>query len=398
MTEEINQTEQEITTDENASVEIPAEPAAPSKGLNHIYYEIESDLLAKPNALADILITDVVPTIIFCNQPSEADLIEVILSKRQVSCQKLIGRVPGAKVAAAAAQAVAGEFAALIVTDISARDLDVGMFTKLVNYSTHEDPETYLHRSEVSAESTLETVVSMVCPLDHGHFHYLKKVLDFEINTEKLPGNEEIQKAQFTQLIASAEAFEYPEEMEKFEVLLKQVKESDKNDEMFKYLLFNVVNVMPELQVKANNPRGNRRGGGKHNAKGRVGGADLNEEEARILKRNIPKTEYMRFYVGVGQNQNYDQEKVAKLLNEAANLPTEQLSNFVDRGIYSFVDVLKANSAGLVEILDGYQLENGESLVFKKAASIVVNMDEDPLAKKAAPAKAEKAAEAKEEE
>ena len=226
MTEETNQTEQEETINEPATTEAPAEPAAPSKGLNHIYYEIESDLLAKPNALADILITDVTPTIIFCNQPSEADLIEVVLSKRQVSCQKLIGRVPGAKVSAAAAQAVAGEFAALIVTDISARDLDVGIFTKLVNYSTHEDPEIYLHRSEVSADATLETVVSMISPLDHGHFHYLKKVLDFEINSETLPSNEEIQKAQFNQLINSAEKFEYPEDIEKFGILLQQTKDS----------------------------------------------------------------------------------------------------------------------------------------------------------------------------
>ena len=266
------------------------------------------------------------------------------------------------------------------------------MFTKLVNYSTHEDPETYLHRSEVSADATLETVVSMVSPLDHGHFHYLKKVLDFEINTEELPGNEEIQKAQFNQLIASAEKFEYPEAMEKFEILLKQTKDSDKLDEIFKYLLFNVINVMPELQVKASNSRGNRRGN-KHERKDKVGGSDFNDEEARILKRNIPKTAYMRFYVGVGQNQNYDKDKVSTLLSEAANLPAEQVSNFVDRGTYSFVDILKSNASGLVEILDGYQLENGEALVFKKAASIVVNMDEDPLAKKAAPAEAAKTAE-----
>lgn len=390
-------------TEETTNIETSAEEATPTsnKELKHIYYEIESDLLSKPNALVDIVLINPASTVIFCNQPSEADLVDVILKKRGVECSKLIGHVPHSKIASDTEKAVNGELAVLIVTDVSAKDLEVEKFSRLINYSIHEDPEIYVHRTTVSSEgSSLETVVNLVSPLDHGNFHYLKKVVDFDIALLELPSGEEIQKAQFNQIITEAEACDYSEVEEKLAILLDQLNSSDKKDALIKYLLYSFNYVMPDLRVK-NHSRGNNRDEGSNSKrrtsyKDRVDGKDLNDEESRILTRNLPKKEYVRFYAGVEGEGKVEQKEITKLMKEVANVEETQIERFTERGSYAFIDLLKENSSGLVELLDSSKLDNGSTVIFKKATSIVTTVKPEEMKKEAA--KTEEKKEEKKEE
>lgn len=357
---------EESTEDTENAVEDEAsvDPAT----LNHSYYEIDSDLLAKPNALVDILLTSGKKTVVFCNQPSEADLIEVVLSKKQLNVQKLIGRVPASRVHQAAKQLLAGECDVLVVTDISARELDLAEISQIVNYGIHEDPEIYLMRCQAKSNNCqIEAVISLVSPLDHGNFHYLKKVIDFEITKAELPDGEAIEEAKYTQFISSVKAAKY-QDSDQLDILVAKIKEAAEYEEILKYLVHNTVNVLPELKVKSTQSRG-----GRNNYNDQTDGDDaFNEEEKRILKRNLPRKEFIRFYLGVGSADDYDRSKVVDLLSAAANLPEDQIVNFIDRQNYSFIDVLKENSSGLGDILDGYNLDNGQELVFKKATRITV--------------------------
>ena len=362
--------------------------------LKHIYVEIESDLLAKPNALVDIILTQKVPTVVFCNQPSEADLIEVVLKKRNLNCIKLIGHVPPQKVFVAAQKVSAGEVSVLIVTDISAREINVGMFALLVNYSIHEDPEVYLHRMEHNAtDSKLKTVLSLVSPLDHGSFHYLKKVVTFAFEKGELPDSREILSAQLEQILTEISTFSYPEN-QRFEQIWQLAKESPKSEEFFKYFFYQVLYVLPELKMK-NAPRfedksyGRRsfneggegednnggeerqdRRGGRNDRNNRNDRNDRGDRGDRAPRQFIPKQDFIRFYLGAGKNQNFGKNETEELLSSAANLPANQISNYIQRTDYSFIDVMKENASGLDEILNGYRMSDGSSLVFKKATVI----------------------------
>lgn len=374
--------------------------------LKHIYVEIESDLLAKPNALVDIIATQKVPTVVFCNQPSEADLIEVVLKKRNLSAIKLIGHVPPQKVFVGAQKVANGEVSALIVTDISARELNVGMFTMLVNYSIHEDPEVYLHRVEhTAADSKLKTALSLVSPLDHGSFHYLKKVVSFSFEKGELPDSREILGAQLEQILSEISSFSYPEN-QRFEQLWQLAKESPKAEELFKYFLYQSMYVLPELKMK-NSPRLEEKSYGRKyqgegsdyddnssddNSHDRRGGRRDGREE-RAPRQHIPKQDFIRFYLGAGKNQSFGKSETEDLLSAAANLPKNQIANYIQRNDYSFIDVLKENASGLDEILNGYRLNDGSSLVFKKATLISAPIPQKEEGTQAQPAAEEVIAE-----
>ena len=182
-TQEVNATEEKVAAKEVAKEVV-------SKEVVHTYYEVDNDLLSKPKALISLLATagEGLSTVVFCNSPSEADLVEVMLKKEGFVCEKLIGHVPFANVTKAIQQMKDGKLSVVILTDVAARELDVTSINTVVNYSVHEDPEIYLHRiTGFEGECALSSVITLVSSIDFANFHYLKKIVEFEMVKGELP-------------------------------------------------------------------------------------------------------------------------------------------------------------------------------------------------------------------
>ena len=120
---------------------------AKKQTMEHLYYEVGTSLLAKPQALCDILELEGGNTcIVFCNSPSDADFADVILKKRGIPSIKLVGYVPQIKLSKAIQQIQKKEVMALVLTDVAARGVPIEEFHVVVNYSVPTDPEVYFHR------------------------------------------------------------------------------------------------------------------------------------------------------------------------------------------------------------------------------------------------------------
>lgn len=174
----------------------------PRGSLTHVQLELEGDVLAKPNALSALLESEGrCPTIVFCNQPSDADFVEVLLKKAGLSTAKLVGNVPAAKVQQSLTKVLSGSTVALIVTDVAARNIDPHEFEIIVNYSIPSDPEVYIHRTESAGTGqSLRKVVNLVGPLDRANFHYIKKVVEADFVEGNLPPAEAVLEARVGQL------------------------------------------------------------------------------------------------------------------------------------------------------------------------------------------------------
>jgi superfamily II DNA/RNA helicase len=174
----------------------------PRDSLTHVQFELEGDVLAKPNALAALLESEGrCPTLVFCNQPSDADFIEVLLKKAGLTATKLIGNAPASKVQQALSRVLSGQTVALIATDVAARLIDPHEFELIVNYSIPSDPEIYIHRTESSGTGqSLRKIVNLVGPLDRANFHYIKKVVEANFIEGNLPPAEAVLGARVGQL------------------------------------------------------------------------------------------------------------------------------------------------------------------------------------------------------
>ena len=170
--------------------------------IKHLFFEVGGELLAKGQALTDFIQGFKLPsTIIFCNQPSDADLVDTILRKAGIAARKLVGHISPQKIAQSVAQVASGEATALVVTDSAARSIEVGEFKLVVNYSIPSDPEVYYHRTEPSrAASRLREVLNIVGPLDRANFFYLRKIVESPFEAAVLPSSEEIERAKYAGL------------------------------------------------------------------------------------------------------------------------------------------------------------------------------------------------------
>jgi superfamily II DNA/RNA helicase len=169
--------------------------------MEHIYFEVGTSLLAKPQALCDLVELEAGHSVlVFCNSPSDADFADVILKKRGISSLKLIGYVPQIKLSKAIQGVQKQEISVLVLTDVAARGVPLEEFDVVINYSVPTDPEVYFTRYAAEGETKTKKVLSLIAAVDISNFHFLKKLGKAELVKGELPSPEQIFLGKFTQL------------------------------------------------------------------------------------------------------------------------------------------------------------------------------------------------------
>jgi superfamily II DNA/RNA helicase len=226
--------------------------------MEHIYYEVGTSLLAKPQALCDLVEYESGKScIIFCNSPSDADFADVILKKRGIASVKLIGYVPQLKLSKAIQQLQKKEITALVLTDVAARGVPLEEFEVVVNYSVPVDPEVYFTRYAAEGETKTKKVVSLVAAMDITNFHFLKKLGKVEFVQSEPPTAEQLFVGKFNQLreqaIEKAAAGDTS-----LNELVEKVLADDKARDIVALLLNNTLTVIPALKAASTPAREER--------------------------------------------------------------------------------------------------------------------------------------------
>jgi hypothetical protein len=217
--------------------------------MEHIYYEVGTSLLAKPQALCDLVEFEAGHTcVVFCNSPSDADFADVILKKRGVASLKLIGYVPQIKLSKAIQQLQKKEITALVLTDVAARGVPLEEFDVVINYSVPTDPEVYFQRFIAEGETKTKKVLSLVAAMDIANFHFLKKLGKVEFSQAEPPTPEALFASKFTQLREQAIERAAAGEASMSE-LVEKVLGDDKSREIVALLLNNTLSVIPALKA-----------------------------------------------------------------------------------------------------------------------------------------------------
>ncbi|RMG40722.1 MAG: DEAD/DEAH box helicase [Candidatus Dadabacteria bacterium] len=362
---------------------------------HHIYYDVGTDLLAKPNALAAILESMKFPaTIVYCNLPSDTDLLEVMLKKKGIKARKLVGRVPRHRVNSTARKVRNGQLDVMIVTDISGRSVDLSNFEMLVNYSIHDDPEVYFQRVGASDEGpTVSTVVNLISPVDITNFHYLKKIADFEFEKRELPLEEELAESRFKLLEEQASELDLSKNPE-LQIFVSQIERSENSHQLIALLADSFLSssgggISGLIAANARAARASKYRASqsdKHKeahtntAKAeQSSGIEYSQEEGgheEIKKRSLPPKKDVRFYIGHGSNQNFSEETFRELLKKHCPEAAEKVKRFNLRELYSFADLPEEIAEAVEEKLQDIDFTDGKKFFIKKAIAISVPREE----------------------
>jgi ATP-dependent RNA helicase DeaD len=160
-------------------VETLAEDDYGAGDISHYVVKVPGDLLAKPKTALKVL-EHFKPrsAIIFCNTKSDTEFVEAVLRKRDVKAQRINSDLSQSQRQKVMKDLRDGQFSVLIATDLAARGIDIDEIDVVINYSLHEQPETYVHRTGRTGRAGRSgAAVNLVGPRDIGTYFYLTKVL-----------------------------------------------------------------------------------------------------------------------------------------------------------------------------------------------------------------------------
>lgn len=237
----------------------PASSTIDFSKVSHLYHETGKELLSKPSALCDLLEADGLPTaVVYCNSPSDADFVDVMLRKRGIGSQKLIGFVPKPKLDKAIEDFRSGLISVLVATDIGVRGVDLSNVEVIVHYSVPTDPELYLQRTGATGEQSegsekpvsdppkLSKIISLISPLDIGNFHYVRKAYEFDFIKVELPDADIIAQGRFLSLKRAAGARTFDDQTK---ALAAQIFADSARDAIINLLVQNTMEVLPALRA-----------------------------------------------------------------------------------------------------------------------------------------------------
>jgi superfamily II DNA/RNA helicase len=357
--------------------------------IEHVYIEVAGDISAKPKALCDLIEAAGRPkTIIYCNNPSDTDLVEVFLRRRGIPCEKLIGNVPPRRLQGVMKEINSREICTLVVTDIAANNLPVEDFELAISHSSPSDPEIYLHRiGDTNSLTHLKRSLSLVAPSDLTNFQYLKKIVSFDFKTEELPSEKELLKSKLSVVVTSAaNATPSPE-------MIESATEIISNENAAHLVAFLLEKFLSEKIDERPHSRRDRSGRRRHDDEDEEQSSSYRESRSDRdnaddsddsydnrppRKSAVEMKKDSRFYIGVGSEQKFTQESLTSLLRNlglAAEIEIERMSV---RNNNSIIDVAEEKSEAVESILKGAKLDSGEALHGYLATSISSPKKVDP--------------------
>ena len=356
----------------------------------HFYIELGADLLAKPTALCDLIEAEgFKPTIVFCNLPSDTDLVKVILRKRNITANKLIGNVPPEVVKSAIDELKNGSVNVIIATDIGAQHIDMRDIGLVINYSIPGDSSSYVQRAGENGATA--KVVSLVTPLDLINFFTLKKCLDHEVVKMDAPAAEVVHGGRFQMLVQRA--LQVPTS-ESLAPIVQQILGHESRDQIVSYLLAKNLEAQQGQRENRNGEGRNdrrrdgrsfqndQRGGGRRSRTQMVevsegmsadGGGydDAHQEPQQPVKKDV------RYYIGHGTESGFSENNFRELLGKVAQGAVEGIQRFRVRGRYAFVDFNEAAAEAFEGVKDTLSLSDTEKLFAKK--TVVIPEPRPPL-------------------
>ena len=170
--------------------------------VEHLYCEVGADLLAKTVALCDLVET-LRPrsAIIFCNTKSDTQLVEALLRRRGFDARRINSDLNQRQRNRIMKLIRDQELQLLVATDVAARGIDIEQLDLVVNYTVHDQPESYVHRTGRTGRAGRSgRAISLIGPRDFGAFHHLTKVLPIKFEKLTIPGDTEVADARLTHL------------------------------------------------------------------------------------------------------------------------------------------------------------------------------------------------------
>ncbi|MDA8155348.1 MAG: DEAD/DEAH box helicase [Actinomycetota bacterium] len=279
--------------------------------IKQVFYEVREE--DKVNALTRLLdVEGPALTLVFCHTKKEVDEVSGKLQQMGYPAGAIHGDFTQNHRNEMMRKFKNGDIDVLVATDVAARGLDIPDVSHVINFSTPQYPEAYIHRIGRTGRAGKSGIaITLVTPRQYGQLRLIERSAKTRITKEKLPTQAEVKKARENDLAESIE-----------EVITEGRHAA----------FYQMANALIE----------------KHSAEDvaaaavymMLGGERIEEiEEIRGGGYEGGKKDVTRLFMTVGRKDKIRVEDIIRSIAAEANIPARKVGNISIYDTFSFVEV-----------------------------------------------------------
>ena len=234
----------------------------------------------------------------------------------------------------------------LVATDVAARGIDVDDITHVINYQLPDEIETYTHRSGRTGRAG-KSGVSMVI-VTRSELRKIKSIenkIKQQFLSKKIPTGMEICEIQLYHLANKIKNTEINEDVDAYLPAINDVLNGIDRDELIKKIVsveftrfYNYYNKSKDLNTSDSRERGERR-------------------EDRSNSGEIPSNGSVRYFINVGERDDYDWMSLKDFIRETAGLGKEDVYKVDVKEGFSFFNTDAEHAEALLATFKDFKVD-----------------------------------------
>lgn len=232
----------------------------------------------------------------------------------------------------------------LVATDVAARGIDVDDITHVINYQLPDEIETYTHRSGRTGRAG-KSGISMVI-ITRSEMRKIKAIerkIGQDFLEMKIPTGIQICEIQLYHLVNKIKDTKVNEEIDKYLPAINEVLEGLDRDELIKKIVsveftrfFTYYNKTRDLN---SDDRSNKRERGERNS------------------GEIPKDGSVRYFINVGERDNYDWMSLKDFLRDTLGLDQDDIYKVDTKDTFSFFNTEAKFTPMILETFSDFKVD-----------------------------------------
>ncbi len=324
-----------------------------AKNIQHVYCMVKE----RDRYLAIKRLLDFHPDIfglIFCRTKRETGMISEKLEKEGYNVTPLHGDLSQAQRDSAMKKFREKTVQVLVATDVAARGIDVKDVTHVIHYNLPDDVENYTHRSGRTARAGKSGMsISLINTKESYKIRQIEKIIGTKIEYQKIPGSDDIREQQMMALVDRVVKTEVNEnELDKYWDMIYEKFQDFSAEEVVMKFISAEFNKFIEYYKKSGdlNASKNDRDSGGSNTRG--------DKKNRNLSGDS-----QRFFINLGEKQNLNKGALVRLVCTTSGINSKDIGRIEVHGGYSFFEVSKSASKGIVAGMTGKDYEGKDFVV-----------------------------------
>jgi len=239
----------------------------------------------------------------------------------------------------------------LVATDVAARGIDVDDITHVINYQLPDEVETYTHRSGRTGRAGKSGIsMVLVTRSETRKIRAIENKINQKFLTKKIPTGMEICELQLQHLVTKIKDTEINEGIESYLPAINDVLADVTREDLIKKIVSAEFTRFHDYYNKAKDLNSSSDSRDRD-------GAERGDRRDRTNGREIPADGSVRYFINIGEKDDYDWMSLKDFLKETLDLDRDAVYKVDVKESFSFFNTDASHSEKILATFQDFKVD-----------------------------------------